>query len=892
MKKIYSAFSPDKSVSHSFLQRLTRARLLACCFLFFLLPGNEAKAQITGVKTAGDSLGVYDEISVAMLIDGYGNISADILYTENNLLYINIESLFKKLKIVTDVSPFGNSIYGNLENETQAYLIDYNLKEIDIGSRKISVNKGLAKENGIIYIESSLLAEAFGITVTFNFRSLTCILKSTFEFPLLKEMRLQKMRNNLSKIQGEIKPDTIIKRSYHLFKPGMADWGFTTTQISNIRSLNRFNVGFGTELLFGEANISYDSYNQPKFDSRQLNYLWRWVDNDKKVIRQAQAGRISTNTFSFINAPINGVLIRNTPTTLRKATGHYFISEKTEPNWDVELYINNVLVDYTKADPSGFFNFKVPIVYGYTTLTLKFYGLAGEERIVERTTNNAFTLLPAKEFEYSLSGGLLQDSLNSSMGRAELNYGVNRTLTLGGGLEYLSSIPGANKIPFAKMSLQPFSKLLITAEYAHSVKTRAFLNYSFRKNSFLEIDYALFKEGQMATPFNAIKELKAKLSMPLRFKSLGGYTNLQFARFVYANTDYTQASVVLSGYFKEFGMNSTTEIFWTPQKNGYVATARSTLGFSVRLKNGFNVRPSAIYSLNDRKISMYNAEIEKNIKRGFISLSYQQNITYNNYVLGATLKYDLRFARTNLSTLVSKNTVTTSQNAQGSFAFGSGNNNVHASQLSSLGKGGISVYPFLDMNDNGVFDKGERMVKLTSLKIMSSNVLFDKKDSIIRIPGLQAFTNYNLQFNDRDLENISWRFRHQLYQVLIDPNQFKRIDIPVTVMGEVNGLVFLNNGSSTKGMGRILVKIYKRNEAVKIAETLSETDGYFQYLGLKSGEYTARLDSVQLAKLGLSAITEALDFTIRPNEQGDIAGPLNFILKKEIIPLPGEIIKQ
>jgi hypothetical protein len=869
--------------------------LFAIIFLLFLtamLPYNNVTAQTK--FTDADISTSYDEIPVTVSIEAYGSITLNVIYTGDNLLYINVEELFKKLKINCTVSSSGDSINGFTENESKPYLIDYNLRQIKAGNKIWDNPKGVVKETGIIYLESSLFAQTFGITVTFNLRSLTCFLKSNFELPLIKELRIEKMRKNSSKVKGIIKADTALNRNYHLFKLGVADWSFTTTQVPQTQALTRFNLGIGGELFFGQADISYNYNSQFKFDNRQLNYQWRWVGNDKKFIKQAQAGKIYPGTVSFINAPVIGGVIRNTPTTVRKATGYYTINEITEPNWTVELYINNQLVDYTTADASGRYIFKVPIVYGYTTVQLKYYGPAGEERSEERTLNTAFSLMPSKEFEYGLTAGVLQDSLGSRMGKAEFNYGVNTSLTIGGGMEYLSSIPGNPAIPFAKITLQPFNKLVINGEYAHSVKTRVLVNYYFKKNAFLEIGYARFKEGQMATPFNALRELKAKLFIPLKYKTVSGYATIDYSGLGYKHYNYKQATFIFSAYYKKFNATSTTVLNRLPQEDVYAISGRSAMLLSFRLKKGLSIRPSATVNLDEKNILLYGAEIEKRIKTGAFSISYQKNILYNDYTLGLGLKYDFKFMRTSLSSLVNKHSGTISQNAQGSLAFGSGNKYVHASQLSTTGKGGISLYPFLDINQNGIFDKGEHMVKLTAVKVMSNDVIFNDKDSIIRIAGLYAFTRYNLQFNDRDLENISWRFKNHIYDVLIDPNQFKRVDIPVIAMGEINGMVYMNANNTLKGIARVLVKIYEKNSLNPIAETLSETDGYIQYLGLKPGEYTVGIDSLQLNKLGLLATPSKINFTIKPAEQGDIAGPVNFILKKEeVIEMPAkEKIKQ
>src|SRR5665811_2592471 len=98
------------------------------------------------------------------------------------------------------------------------------------------------------------------------------------------------------------------------------------------------------------------------------------------------------------------------PTTFRRSFGSYTLTDKTEPGWIVELYVNNVLVDYVKADASGFFTFEVPIVYGNTQVKLRYYGPWGEERTREQNIIIPYNFLPHKEFEYTVSAGVVEDS--------------------------------------------------------------------------------------------------------------------------------------------------------------------------------------------------------------------------------------------------------------------------------------------------------------------------------------------------------------------------------------------------------------------------------------------------------------------------------------------------
>ena len=834
----------------------------------------------------GEASLVYAEIPVRVMVDGYKTFYLDAIYTNKKILYIDIADLFAKLNIPCLKGHNGNSLAGFIEKESRAYLIDYEKRVIKVDTKVVQSTTGLVKDKETLYMESTLLNEAFGISLTFSHHALSIILKSNFELPVIKQQRIEKMRNNLMKLKGETITDTIVQRNYHLMKFGTLDWAVASTQTNNSETNNHFTLGAGTELLYGEADVMVNYYDQQKFDNRQLFYQWRWVDNNKKFIKQAQLGTLSTQTISFINTPLVGATIRNTPTTVRKASGFYNISEYTEPNWSVELYINNTLVDFTRADASGLYVFKVPIVYGYTTLKLKFYGPMGEERTVERTMNMPYTVMPAKEFEYGLSAGIVEDSLSSRFGRGDFNYGVSRFLTVGGGVEYLSSISNGAYIPFLTLTFQPFSKLTLNAEYDQWVKTKGLLNYYFGKDILLELEYTRYKEGQLACIMNAPEERKAKISIPFGYKMINGYVKLDYTQLVYKRFKYNQTGILFSAYYKQLNVNSSTQFNWMDNRNPYVI---SDLALSYRMGNGYTLRPSAQYNVNSTSFTTYRVALEKYIPFGNVSLSYERNVPTNTNLLNVNLKYDLSFARTNLSVTQRKHTPSSSEtpqkgntviseSAEGSLAFGRGNKYVYKSNNSSVGKGGISFYPFLDLNGNGKHDKDEPMVKLSRISISGTKTILTEKDSILSIPDLMAFTNYTVEFKDTDLESISWRFKKHIYRIMIDPNQFKHIDVPIVPVGEVDGMAYLNTDNSLKGIGRIQVKFYDKNTHKKIGETLSESDGYIRFMGFEPGEYLARIDSTQMSNLNYTALPEHKDFTIKISKEGDIVTGLDFIL--------------
>ena len=781
------------------------------------------------------------------MVEKVGQFYLDILMLENEQYFVNIEDLFRTLKIYCVTGQRGDSIGGTVGAEKKPYLIDFRQKTIRVGSRLTSALNGLIRENGFVFVESSLVAELFGLIMTFNPRSLAIVLKPTFELPIVRLMRQESIRANLSRFTGEIHADTIAGRNYHLFRGGVFDWWGGSTQTWGRDSDVRLQLKAGAELFYGEAEIGLDYNSRQPLTNDQLRYLWRWVDNDKRLIRQALAGTIQAPHIAFFNANLIGAMVRNTPTTVRKTSGYYTLQETTEPDWIVELYINDVLIDFTRSDASGQFVFKVPVVYGNTILRMKFYGPLGEERTEERSLSLPYSFLPEKEFEYSMTGGALQNAGNDLFGRGDFNYGLFRYMTVGGGAEYLSSLGSRSFLPFARFTLQPYQKLIINGEYVHGVRAGGTASLYFLKTFNLELEYQRYVKNQTAIPFKPLEERKAGLMVPFRIKHTSGYFRTSFYQQRFMGFDYIQATGTLSYYIRQLSINSTTQITWSGITSIY---PQSDLSLSYRFTHGFTSRLMAQYDFRASAMMNMRAELEKRIRKGIITAFYERNFLYNDHSVNLSFRYDLPFARANASVSMNRNNWTTTQGAQGGIVPGSGQGYVYSSYNAQTGKGGVSLYPFLDVNHNGIFDRGEKMVCLRALKIMGSKVLFREKDSVIRLPDLNPFTRYMIEFSDNDLENVAWRFVRKKWSVLIDPNQFKRVDVPIIPVGEVSGMVYIERGGILHGTGRLVVNIFRYGDTIPFTQVMTESDGYLYFLGLPPGTYSAAIDPVQLTRLG------------------------------------------
>ncbi len=813
----------------------------------------------------------YDEISVFLNVQKVGGVDIPAVIRDESV-YLPIVDIFSFLKIKNDPSEQLDSVKGFLINQEATYTIDRINKKITYQGKVYDLKSDdILKTETNLYLRSPLFGQIFGLDCVFSFRSLSVQLNTKLELPIIREMRQEQMRSNISKLKGEIKTDTTIGRKYPAFHFGMADWSVISSQQLHGRTDTRLNLALGTVIAGGEANVMLNYDNNTPFTEKQQQYLWRFVNNDRPVLRQIAAGKIFTQRTSSIYDPIVGVQFTNTPTTYRRSFGTYTLSDITEPNWTVELYVNNVLVDYMKADASGFYKFEVPLVYGNSAVKLRFFGPWGEERIKEENISIPFNFLPAKELEYSVSAGIVEDSLSSRFSRADLNYGINRRITVGGGVEYLSSVITGPTMPYLSASLRLMSGLLFTTEYTYGVRTKGLLSYRLPSNMQFELNYTKYDKGQKAINYIYLEERKAVISIPIRGNNFAAYSRFTIDQYVLPNLKNTNAEMLWSGSVYGVSTNFTTYGLFTDISKPYVY---SNLSLALRLPARITVTPQVQYEYNKSELISARTNLEKPLfKHGYLNMSYEQNFRSNTRSVEVGFRYDLSFAQAGFSVRNTNDLTTLVESARGSLLYDRKTRYLGANNRTSVGKGAITLLPFLDVDGNGKRDTGEPRADGLQFRINGGTIVRNEKDTTIRILDLTPYTSYLLELDKNSFDNISWQMHTLTMKVMIDPNQFKNIEVPISVMGEATGTVY--NGE--RGLGRILVGVYG-TDGNRAARVLTESDGYYSYLGLKPGKYTVRVDADQLKKLKMVSEPELIPVTISHSFDGDIVEGLDFRL--------------
>ncbi|MGN6803802.1 MAG: hypothetical protein ACTHJN_18020 [Ginsengibacter sp.] len=838
-------------------------------FLIILIP-HIADAQLT------DNLS-YDEIPVTINVQKVGSKEIPALI-HGVSVYLPVMAMFDFLQIKNIQSASLDSVYGFFINPQAKYLIDKIRNLIEYEGKVYQVKPGdLIRIGTNLYLQSDYFQQVFGLDCQFNFRSLSVGVVTKIELPAIRFMRQQLMRQNISTIKGEKKADTTIENNFSGFRLGMADWGVNAIQQSNQKNSTKLHLGLGALVAGGEANFSLNYNTTGPFDGKQQYYNWRYVNNNNPIVRQINAGKIFAQSVSTIYAPVAGIQFTNAPTKYRKSFGSYRLSDKTEAGWTVELYVNNVLVNYTKADASGFFTFEVPLIYGNSVVKLRSYGPWGEEQVKEEYISLPFNFLPLRQFEYSVTAGVVSDGQKSKFARGVLNYGLGNHITIGAGMEYLSSVASGKSMPFVNASVRVGNNFLVTAEHVDGIRSQGIISYHLPSDYQLDFNYTKYEKYQTAIKFNYLEQREVRISKSFRGQNYAFFTRFSLNQYTLPKSKYSTAEFLISGIISGISSNLTT----TATLNNHSAYINSNLSLTFKLPGGISYMPQAQYDFSQKRISMLRNELRKQISnRGYVNLSYQRDNFNKNNMFSVGMRLNFSFMQTSFSAIQSGHDITVNELASGSLMYDATSNYLGARRTVSVGKGGVIISPFLDLNCDGKRQINEP--KLIGLKLhMNGGVVeHNNSDTTIRISGLEAYNSYLIEVDKNSFDNIAWRIKNATIRITIEPNHFKFIEVPVSVVAEVSGTVYLNDKNKLTGKGGFIVNIYD-SVSNKIASTLSESDGYFSYMGLAPGHYSVRIDSMQLSKLKIKAC-KAISFKVESNPDGDIVDGLKFVLFNKI----------
>lgn len=836
-----------------------------------------------------------DDVEVYLDFRHRGAVNSVITsFYKDDQFFLPISELFSLFKI--DHTIKGLTVEGKFSVEQTSYRIDLQNNRIHFGwdSYNITADDYLIKELDL-YLRPSLFKEIFGLDFSIDFNNLTLHLNTDKELPVIAQALREQRRsmadgNRYSEEKYELKFD----RERPFLDGGFVDYNLSSS-LNSEQAVYNFNTNLGLQVYGGDLEGSiFGSYSDKYNNVATNNLRWRYMYRDQPWLTKLTIGQ--TTTDGFARNAYTGIRLTNEPIEPRRLFDEFEIQGSTIPESEVELYLNNMLVDFQHSDEMGDYRFLTPITYGSSKFDLKIYGPSGE--VLERSNRIQvpFTFQPKGVFNYNVNIGQLD---NPMIGSSDQNmtvqangaYGVNNWLTAKAGVEYYEGFHEQLPTFTSTISSRILTHYLVTLEGATNAYYRGILNVIYPNSASINFDYTDFTSGfGIYNPSNDDKRIIASAFYPFNF--FGIPFNLRastFSRFRNSNSSTTlrlDANSRLGKLNLRVGYNDrftgAPDLF-NPTNTAFLETSAtyniSRSGNLPSYMRGAFFRGQMRYMPSSSRVESAEVLISQNVfKQGRLQLSYGRNFFGNFNTMRFSLVVDFNKVRSSstLNNMRGNNNFT--QNIRGSVGYDTNYNNLLFTSRDQVGRSGAAIKLFVDNNANNIFDEGDDSISENAVRINRSGSSSISKNGILYFTQMQPYYHYNLEMNKSAIKNPMLVPEMEKFGMITDPNRFKKIEIPFYMSGVIEGTVERqlseNRTGGVAGLKLLLDKI--DDDFSKEIRTFS--DGSFYAYEVPPGDYEIRIDSTQLVILKSDASPSVRKFEVKATPEGDFVDGLNFLL--------------
>ncbi|MEE9553651.1 MAG: hypothetical protein V3W18_05085, partial [candidate division Zixibacteria bacterium] len=618
------------------------------------------------------------------------------------------------------------------------------------------------------------------------------------------------------------------------------------------------------------------------FDNNQLGYKWHYYLGQNNYLSQIELGDVYTS--GLLARQLKGALITNRPQTQRKFFQTINLSGQLEDGWEVELYINNQLTDFTYTDYSGEYDFNIEINYGTTDITLKMYGPNGEFLTERRHVGIPYNLIPKKRFEYYIASGL-SDVNNEKKNYVQTSgfYGITNALTAGIGSDIpVNGTDGEKPIVSGELTGQIAGNMTANATLAPGYASSIGLNYIQPTMINIDFGFTRYFKNRFRNKLGQIHRLSFSASSPLkighRYYSLrySAHWN-RFPLYNSINMNYGFNTSLLGFYYNYMGQSKIS--IYPDRIDSKIS---SHFFASPRFIRWLRPQLRISYDHDINRLERYGIQINKRMfKSGQLSISFERNEISRSSTFMLTFRLLSSFADFSSRAIHSDGISSVTQTQRGSVQYDKEARRLRFTRRNGVGYGSAVVRPFLDLNYNGILDQNEESIPGLKAKIRGGRESRKGKEKRYYYEGLRAYDQYLVEIDQNSLDNPLLVPAHDNYEINCNPNIVTAIDVPLVTASQISGKIVRRIDGVETGQGGITLNLINLSK-VSITEITTFSNGEFYYLGLVPGLYRAYIDLEQLEKYGYVSRPNEIEFLVEPVEGGTFIENINFaIVPKE-----------
>lgn len=815
-------------------------------------------------------------------------------------VYLPMAELFSLLYVHFEQGTTPYSLQGTYQYPGKKWYINPYERKALIGNKHLELSNNDFRIGDMeLYVAPWVFGELFGLHFNINMNALSVGLHSEHMLPVQYRQTREQARLDLKNEQTAFTEYLMLyPRKRRLFGAGMVDYNLGMTANKASQAYN-YNIISGMEFMGGDLVFGLSgSHNSIENKEKNINseYLWRYVFEDNSYLTNFGLGLLRTS--GVFSQRVTGFFLSNEPVIPRRIYESIMIDGTTVPESDVELYVNNQMTDHVRADEAGYYRFDYPLHYGTARIRIRIFKPSGEITIEESQVQVPYSFLPAGVWAYNIQGGLNNEQQSAIENykqhtlHGNFAYGVSNKITAKAGIDYVSD--HMNPLYYTSVSMRAFSRYLLNLDVVANNFMRFTASHNFASRHSIMVRYTEFSSQSILTNPNTKRELNTNLYWPFRIWELPFGIRLGSDYFVNVNGhNINSLRVDLNTRIKQMNLRFNYRERMLQHSQTHKPEYQKTLGlranYSLRHKrhlpqfiSGFSVRKEIQYDPSNKQIITAGLHLSRNIMgSGRLQVSADHDFQQKIVMIKGTLSVNIQpFRSSTHVTGHSGGPYMVQQNIAGSVGYDSESSKLIATNRHQVGQGAVSLIMFVDDNNNGKYDIGEKIVPAMAVRLNQGASMLMGKDSVLRINHLQAYWTYHAEIMHTALNNPGLVSLNKEFSFVADPNVYKRMEIPLYRTGVIDGMVAVESENNTASFGgiRLLLEDIDRGQSHMVR---TFADGGFYAMELLPGNYKISIDPVQLTFLNKQSKPPNIAFAVKPLAEGHYVSDLDFVLVPE-----------
>jgi len=836
-------------------------------------------------------------------------------YPKQGSLLLPLTDVLEALEFPISVDVENGRAQGWFLNENRLFSLDLAARQVVINGEVRPVDPAFVEQlPDDIYVDVRTLATWFPVDFNYDIPNLILNIESREPLPvesrlkrdnLRKRIFAQKKRDkdNLPKVEVPYKwISWPVSDSTLDFKVSSSDQGATLTR--NYTTLATADIA----KLNADIFISGNQQKQLKVARIKLGRqdadggLLGKLNATKFAIGDVYGPQISQITRTKVG---RGFTVSNTPVGNESEFDRITLQGDLQLGWEVELYRNEVLLDFRESQTDGRYLFEdVPLLFGVNVIKLVFYGPQGQKREeIQQIRVGPDQVKPGK-LDYSMTFNQHErmtltgdDEDNNSDGlqgksryTTQLKYGINKNLSIG---TNLASIPyeGGHKTYVGTNVVTSLGPVYMRGDLTRDVSGGEAATLSAQTQLF-----GISVLGEHTILHNFLSETFNEQSDPQTSKSrlrLDGVIRTGFTPQIPYAFNINRETSKSGDKTTAFQNRLSTAIGRASISNTLDLTLSQPADTqSTRTSSGTFQLGGSIGSVRTRGQLSYDVLPERVLNTVAISGEWKVNPKLNaragisKELTGAALTSYTAGINSDLDIVAAgiegqydtAGDYTAKLNLTYSWGKDAADGGLRVASKPTAERGTMTARVYRDLDGDGVYTEGVDE-PLEGVRFTSDNTKMPQKTNdkgLVFVTSLDTYESVSFGIDKASLTDPFWVSTPEAVQVTLRPGVPGHVDFPVVTTGEIDGVVYRQKDDWSEPASDVVIQLVNQDGEV-VDEVRSQYDGFYLIEFIRPGKYSIRIKPDQLERLNLPPVEAK---TVEIMNDGTILNGNDFVIGK------------